>query len=136
MKTVQSQHSKLFMASNSEKTKISSDFTKGRNDESFSFCVNDNQPRVRCLELDFQKSEDRKFPSLDGVSGSKFCNEIYYKILSYLEPSTYKIASRVCRTWKSIIHERSWKSVTKAVKLNESVIGERYRQGYIKRRLS
>jgi len=129
MASISDKHSEPHELSDSNKTK----------NEAFeeSFCDIDNQLRVKIVHQDLEKKEEGKFLSLEGVRGSRFCNEIYCKILSYLDPSNFKNASQVCQVWKEIIHDLSWKSVSKAVMLKESVIGRNYRtQGWIEERHS
>jgi len=66
---------------------------------------------------------------------TEFPNEILVKIFNYLDSSSLEVVGQVCKKWENIvlmIHDRAWKSVTKAVMLKRSIIGPKYeKRGWI-----
>ena len=55
---------------------------------------------------------------------AKLPNEILEEIFNYMEWSNLEVVSQVCQKWNAIvqrIHDRAWKSITKAVALKRSV---------------
>ena len=60
-----------------------------------------------------------------------FPNEILMQIFNHLDSRSLIKAGSVCRRWRSIVqmvHEKAWKSVTKAVQLKPKLIGPKYKK--------
>jgi len=64
-------------------------------------------------------------------SQMNFPNEILMQIFNHLDSRSLVKAGSVCKRWRSIVemvHEKAWKSVTKAVKLKTKLIGPKYKK--------
>ena len=60
---------------------------------------------------------------------TKFPNEILVEIFNNLDIESLDEVSRVCRKWNAIvqwIHDKAWKSITKAIALERSILGPKY----------
>jgi len=70
-------------------------------------------------------------------SQMNFPNEILMQIFNHLDSRSLIKAGSVCKRWRSIVemvHEKAWKSVTKAVKLKPKLIGPKYKKiGWVKK---
>jgi len=64
-------------------------------------------------------------------------NEVLMQIFDHLDSRSLIKAGSVCKRWRSIVqmvHEKAWKSVTKAVKLKPKLIGPKYKKiGWVKK---
>jgi len=59
----------------------------------------------------------------------KFPNEILLKIFSHIDHSSLNTVGQVCHKWRDVvqmIHDKAWKSVTRAVLLKREIIGTKY----------
>jgi len=60
-----------------------------------------------------------------------FPNEILMQIFNHLDSRSLNMAGSVCKKWRSMVqmvHEKAWKSMTKAVQLKPKSIGPKYKK--------
>jgi len=58
-------------------------------------------------------------------------NEILMQIFDHLDSKSLIMAGSVCKRWRSIVqmvHDKAWKSVTKAVQLKPKLIGPKFKK--------
>jgi len=65
----------------------------------------------------------------------KLPNEVLMEIFCHMDPSTLYKAGRVCKRWSEVVqvmHDKAWRKMTKAVKINAKVIRPKYKsRGWI-----
>merc|ERR1719342_476496 len=60
----------------------------------------------------------------------QFPNETLLMIFSHLDGSSLYEAGRVCKRWSDVVqilHDESWKSLTKVVMMKADIIGPKYK---------